>query len=103
MNFKELYKVIALTYCARVQSWGEDDKTAKNLLWWFNNMGRLGKQISNYPNSGNAAICLANDLYKAGLENDDEVFTYLRDLRNKYKVVLYDDGFMSKLPKIVWA
>lgn len=65
-------------------------------------MGRLGKQISNYPNSGNAAICLANDLYKAGLENDDEVFTYLRDLRNKYKVVLYDDdGFMSKLPKIV--
>lgn len=66
-------------------------------------MSRLGKQISNYPNSGNAAICLANDLYKAGLENDDEVFTYLRDLRNKYKVVLYDDGFMSKLPKIVWA
>ena len=59
MNFKELYKVIALTYYARVQSWGEDD--------------------------------------------DDEVFTYLRDLRNKYKVVLYDDGFMSKLPKIVWA
>ena len=32
MNFKELYKVIALTYCARVQSWDEDDKTAKNLL-----------------------------------------------------------------------
>lgn len=43
--------------------------------------------------------CGANDLYKAGLENDDEVFTYLRDLRNNYKIVLYDDGFMSKLPK----
>ena len=103
MNFKELYKVIALTYCARVQSWGEDDKTAKNLLWWFHNMGCIGGQISNYPNIGNGAHGLSNDLYKAGLENDDEVFTYLRDLRNKYKVVLYDDGFMSKLPKIVWA
>lgn len=91
MNFKDLYKVIALTYCARVQS------------WWFHNMGRLGKQINNYPNSGNVTICLADDLYKASLENDDEVFTYLRDLRNKYKIVLYDDGFMSKLPKIVWA
>ena len=29
MNFKELYKVIALTYCARVQGFGENDKAAK--------------------------------------------------------------------------
>lgn len=63
MKFKDLYKVVALTYCARVQGWGENDKAAKNLLWWFHNMGHLGKQISNYPNSGNAAICLTNDLY----------------------------------------
>ena len=102
MNFKELYKVIALTYCARVQGWGENDEAAKNLLWWLHNLGRLGKQVSNYPNSGNAAIGLANDLYKAGLD-DDKVFTYLRDLRNRYKVGLYDDGFMSKLPIIIWA
>lgn len=100
MNFKDLYKVIALTYCARVQGWGENDKAAKNLLWWLQNIAVLGKQVSNYPNHGDAAISLANDLYKAGL-NDDKVFTYLRSLRNRYKVVLHDDGFMSKLPKII--
>ena len=54
MNFWDLYKVIALTYRARVR----------------------------------------------GCDENDEVFAYLR---NRYKVVLYDDGFMSKLPKIVWA
>ena len=32
MKFKDLYKVVALTYCARVQGWGENDKAAKNLL-----------------------------------------------------------------------
>nr|UVY33661.1 MAG: hypothetical protein [Bacteriophage sp.] len=32
MNFKDLYKVVALTYCARVQGWGENDKAANNLL-----------------------------------------------------------------------
>ena len=100
MNFKDLYKVVALTYCARVQGWGEKDEVAKKLLWWLKNMGALGKQISNYPNHGDAAIILANDLHKAGL-CDNEVFTYLRSLRNN-KVVLYDDGFMSKLPKIVF-
>ena len=62
-------------------------------------MSRLGTQISNYQNNGNAAICLTNDLYKVDLEND-EVFTYLRNLRNRYKVVLYNNKFMSKLPKI---
>lgn len=98
MKFKDLYEVIALTYCARVQNFNENDKTAKNLLWWLQNIDALGKQVSNYPNHGDAAMALANDLYKAGLEND-KVFTYLRSLRNRYKVVLYDDGFMSKLPK----
>lgn len=102
MNFKELYKVIALTYCARVQGWGENDKAAKNLLWWLNNLGYLGAQISNYPNHGDAAVTISNDLYKAGLK-DNKVFTYLDSLRNKYKVVLYNDKFMSKLPKIKWA
>lgn len=51
MNFKDLYKVVALTYCARVQGWGENDKAANNLLWWLNNMGCIGGQISNYPNA----------------------------------------------------
>ena len=102
MKFKDLYKVVALTYCARVQGWGKKDEVAKNLLWWLQNIGALGKQVSNYPNHGDAAISLANDLYKAGLEND-EVFTYLRSLRNRYKTNIYDDGFMSKLTKIVFA
>ena len=102
MKFKNLYKVIALTYCARVQSFGENDEAAKNLLWWLQNMGCLGKQVSNYPNHGDAATSLSNDLYKAGL-NKNEVFTYLRSLRNNNKVVLYDDWFMSKLPKIIFA
>ena len=101
MNFKDLYKVIALTYCARVQGWGEEDEAAKNLLWWLQNMGILGKQISNYPNHGDPAMCLANDLYKAGL-NENKVFKYLENLRNRHKVVLYDLGYMSKLPKIVF-
>lgn len=101
MNFKDLYKVIALTYCARVQSFGENDKATKNLLWRLQNMDGLGKQVSNYPNHGDVATSLSNDLYKAGLD-DDKVFTYLRSLRNN-KVVLYDDRFMSKLPKIVFA
>ena len=101
MNFKDLYKVIALTYCARVQGWGEKDEVAKNLFWWLQNMGILGKQISNYPNHGDPAMCLANDLYKAGLD-DNEVFTYLRSLRNRHKVILYDFGYLSKLPKIVF-
>lgn len=98
MKFKDLYKIVAITYCARVQRCGNDDKVAKNLLWWLQNMATLGKQVSNYPNHGDVAISLANDLYKAGLANDD-VFIYLRSLRNRYKVNLYDDGFMSKLPK----
>lgn len=100
MKFKELYKIIALTYCAHVQNYGNDD-IAKNLFWWLQNMGILGKQISNYPNHGDAAICLANDLYKAGL-NNNKVFKYLENLRNKHKVELYDLGYMSKLPKIVF-
>lgn len=100
MKFKDLYKVIALTYCARVQGWGENDKAAKNLLWWLNNMGYIGGQISNYPNIGNGAHRLSNDLYKAGLE-DDKVYNYLRSLSKP--LVLYSESFMSKLPKIKWA
>lgn len=100
MNFKELYKVIALTYCARVQGWGENDKAAKNLLWWLNNIGCIGGQISNYPNAGNGAHGLSNDLYKAGLE-DDKVYNYLHSLSKP--LVLYSESFMSKLPKIKWA
>ena len=98
MKFKDLYKVISLTYCARVQGWG-DDEVSENLLWWLQNMESLGKQISNYPNHNDAAYSLANDLYKAGLD-DNKVFTYLRSLRNKNKIILYDNKFMSKLPKI---
>ena len=98
MEFKDLYKIIALTYCARVQSWGEDE-VAKNLIWWLHNLGGLGAQISNYPNHADAAISLANDLYKAGLK-DPKVFTYLRSLRNRHKVVLYDLNQISKLPKV---
>lgn len=102
MKFKDLYKIIALTYCARVQSWGNDDIAAKNLIWWLHNLGAIGAQISNYPNNGDAAFSLSNDLYKAGC-NNDKLFTYLRNLRNRHKVVLQDNDFMSKLPKIVWA
>ncbi len=102
MKFKDLYKAVALTYCARVQVFGKNDKVAKNLLWWLHNLGSIGAQITNYPNHGDSALCLSNDLYKAGC-NNNELFTYLRDLCNRYKVILYDDGFMSKLPKIVWA
>lgn len=100
MKFKDLYKVVALTYCARVQGWGENDKAAKNLLWWLNNMGCIGGQISNYPNIGNGAHGLSNDLYKAGLE-DNEVYDYLHSLSKP--LVLYSESFMSKLPKIKWA
>lgn len=102
MNFRDLYKAIALTYCARVQGWGQNDEAAKNLLWWLHNLGAIGAQISNYPNHGDASISLSNDLYKAGC-NNDKLFTYLRSLRNKNKVILFDKKFMSKLPKIVWA
>ena len=100
MKFKDLYKVVALTYCARVQGWGENDKAAKNLLWWLNNMGCIGGQINNYPNIGNGAHGLSNDLYKAGLE-DNEVYDYLHSLSKP--LVLYSESFMSKLPKIKWA
>lgn len=100
MNFKDLYKVVALTYCARVQGWGENDKAANNLLWWLNNMGCIGGQISNYPNIGNGAHGLSNDLYKVGLE-DNRVYDYLRSLSKP--LVLYNESFMSKLPKIKWA
>lgn len=79
MNVKELYKVIALTYCARVQDCGDNDKAAKNLLLWLNNMGCIDGQISNYPNAGNGVHGMSNALYKAGLEND-EVYNYLHSL-----------------------
>ena len=102
MNFKDLYNIIALTYCARVQKYGKNDDDAKNLIWWLHNLGGLGAQISNYPNHNDCALTLSNDLYKAGLENN-KVFTYLRSLRNRRKIILYDNEFLSKLPKIVWA
>ena len=103
MNFKELYKVIALTYCARVQSWGENDEAAKNLLCWLHNLGCIGAQLSNYPNHGDCALCLSNDLYKAGLRNI-KVYDYLNNLRNSHNTLhLHNVEFMSKLPKIVWA
>lgn len=101
MNFKDLYLIIAIAYCARVQKYGNDD-AAKNLLWWLNNLGGLGAQISDYPNHNDCALTLSNDLYKAGLENN-KVFAYLSSLRNKKRITLYDNEFLSKLPKIVWA
>ena len=102
MNFKDLYKVIALTYCARVQCYGEKDEAAKNLLWWLHNLGGLGAQISNYPNHGDCALMLSNDLYKAGLR-DSKVYNYLNSLRNRTSLHLYDIENIKKLPKIIWA
>ena len=63
-------------------------------------MGCIGGQISNYPNIGNGAHDLSNDLYKAGLE-DNKIYDYLRSLSKP--LVLYSESFMSKLPKIKWA
>lgn len=100
MKFKDLYKVIALSHCACVQR--GDDKNAKTLLWWLHNLGGIGAQVVNYPNHGDCALCLYNDLSKAGL-NNSKVYDYLNKIRNNHNNTLQNVEFMSKLPKIVWA